>query len=155
MQIEIDIRNYLPHRAPMLMVDMIIAIEKKMVETVFTLKENNIFVQNNFFVEAGLIENAAQTCASIVAKDYFIDENNQEKKNVDLIGFISALKTLKIYKLPVVGSTINTKAVLSSSFITDDYSLCTMNCSTFCDEILLLEGEINLFIQENKSMPPQ
>lgn len=153
MQIEIDIRNYLPHRAPMLMVDLIIAVENKMVETVFTLKENNIFIQKNYFVEAGLIENAAQTCAAIVAKDYFFDENNQEKKDVNLIGFISALKTLKIHKLPLVGSTINTKAILSSSFVTDDYSLCTMICSTFCNEILLLEGEINLFIQDGKSIP--
>lgn len=155
MQTEIDIKNYLPHRAPMLMVDMIVAMDDQMVETVFTLKEENIFIQNNTFVEAGLIENAAQTCSSIVAKGFCVDENNQDKKNVNLIGFISALKTLKIHALPSVGSTINTKAVLSSSFVTDDYSLCTMNCSTFCNEKLLLEGEINLFIQENKSIPSQ
>lgn len=139
----------------MLMVDMIVVMDDQMVETVFTLKEDNIFIQNNTFVEAGLIENAAQTCSSIVARGFYIDENNQDKKNVNLIGFISALKTLKIHGLPSAGSTINTKAVLSSRFVTDDYTLCTMICSTFCNEKLLLEGEINLFIQENKSVPSQ
>lgn len=146
----IDIKNYLPHRPPMLMVDMITTLDDEMVETIFALKEDNIFVQNNTFIEAGLIENAAQTCSSIVAKDFFVDENNQDKEDVNVIGFISALKTMKIHALPAVGKTINTKAVLSSTFVTDDYTLCTMACNTFCEGTLLLEGEINLFIQEKK-----
>lgn len=151
MKVSIDIKHYLPHRAPMLMVDMIVAMDDEMVETVFTLKEDNIFLHNNTFVEAGLIENAAQTCSSIVAKGFYVDENNEDKENVDVIGFISALKTLKIHSLPSVGSTINTTATLASTFVTDDYTLCTMSCKTFCKQELLLEGEINLFIQENKS----
>jgi hypothetical protein len=86
-----------------------------------------------------------------VAKGFYVDENNEDKEDVDVIGFISALKTLKIHSLPKLGSTINTTATLSSTFVTDDYTLCTMSCKTFCEEKLLLEGEINLFIQENKS----
>jgi len=151
MKVSIDIKHYLPHRTPMLMVDMIVAMDSEMVETVFTLKEDNIFLQNNVFVEAGLIENAAQTCSSIVAKGFYVDENNEDKQNVDVIGFISGLKTLKIHSLPKLGSTINTIARLASTFVTDNYTLCTMNCKTLCDEQLLLEGEINLFIQEVKS----
>lgn len=131
---------------------MIVAMDNEMVETIFTLKEGNIFIQNEIFVEAGLIENAAQTCSSIVAKGFYVDENNEDKEDVDVIGFISALKTLKIHSLPSVGNTINTKATLTSTFVTDDYTLCTMNCKTFCNDNLLLEGEINLFIQENKTI---
>ena len=152
MKISIDIKHYLPHRTPMLMVDMIVAMDNEMVETVFTLKEDNIFLQNNIFVEAGLIENAAQTCSSIVAKGFYVDENNQDKEDVDVVGFISAIKTLKIHALPVLRSTINTTATLVSTFVTDDYTLCTMSCKTFCKEELLLEGEINLFIQEVKAV---
>ena len=153
MKVSIDIKHYLPHRTPMLMVDMTVEMTDKMVETVFTPKQDNIFLQNNVFVEAGLIENAAQTCSSIVAKGFYVDENNQDRENVDVIGFISALKILKIHSLPALGSTINTTATLASTFVTDDYTLCTMSCKTFCKEKLLLEGEINLFIQENKSVP--
>lgn len=150
MDTSIDIKNYLPHRFPMLMVDLILIMDEEKVETVFEIKENNIFVQNNFFIEAGLIENAAQTCSSIVAKDYFVDADNKDKEDVDVVGFISAIKTLKIHKLPTVGTTIKTISVLVSKFVTDDYSLCTMSCQTFNNQELLLEGEINLFIQENK-----
>lgn len=147
----IDIKDYLPHKVPMLMVDEYIAIDNQHVETIFEIKKDNIFVQNNIFLEAGLIENAAQTCSSIVGQSYFIDENNQEIKDVVVIGFISTIKSIKIHNLPKVGDTLTTKAVLLSKFITDDYSLCTLSCQTFHKEKLLLEGEINLFLQENSS----
>ncbi|SFB01579.1 Predicted 3-hydroxylacyl-ACP dehydratase, HotDog domain [Flavobacterium swingsii] len=151
MDTTIDIKNYLPHRKPFLMVDMILIMDDEKVETIFEIKSDNIFIQNNTFIEAGLIENAAQTCSSIVAKDYFVDENNEDKSGVDVVGFISAIKSLKIHKLPEVGNTIKTISTLVSKFVTDDYSLCTMSCQTFNNEELLLEGEINLFIQENHS----
>ena len=99
-------------------------------------------------MEAGLIENAAQTCSAIVAKGYYVDENNEDKEDVDVIGFISALKTLKIFALPNIGDTISTVANFVSQFVTDDYTLCTMNCKTTHNGKLLLDGEINLFIQE-------
>ncbi len=147
----VEIKHYLPHRTPMLMVDYVLAIDDEKVETVFEIKTSNLFLQNNFFTETGLIENMAQTCSMIVAKDYFIDKNNNDKKEVDVIGFISAIKTLKIYILPEMGSTIVTKAVLVSKFISDTYSLCTIKCKTFREEEILLEGEITLFIQNNNS----
>ena len=147
----IDIKKYLPHRLPMLMVDFILVMDDEKVETIFEIKKGNIFIQNKVFTEVGLIENAAQTCSSIVAKDYFVDANNQDKENVDVVGFISAIKTLKIHKLPKAGVTIKTIATLVSKFVTNEYSLCTMNCKTFHEEELLLEGEINLFIQANNS----
>ena len=149
MSLKIDIRHYLPHRSPMLMVDWIIAMDSQMVETTFEIKEDNIFVSDEIFSEAGLIENAAQTCSAIVGKGYYEDENAQEKEDADVIGFISAIKTLKIIAMPEIGQTIFTKATLVSQFVGDDYTLCTMSCETFADGKPLLEGEINLFIREN------
>jgi hypothetical protein len=126
-------------------------MDDETVETVFEVKADNIFVENDVFVEAGLIENAAQTCSSIVAKDYFVDENNEDKEDVDVIGFISAIKTLKIHALPKTGNIIITKAKLISKFVTQTYSLCTMDCRIFHNGQLMLEGEINLFIQEQSN----
>ena len=148
----VDIQNYLPHRAPMLMVDLILDIDANFVETTFLIKENNIFVQNNVFIEAGLIENTAQTCSSIVGKKYFFDEDGTENENVNVIGFISALKNVKIHSLPKVGDTIITKANLVSKFAGDDYTLCTMSCQSLVEDQILLECEINLFIQKTVSI---
>ena len=148
----VDIQNYLPHRAPMLMVDLILEIDANFVETIFLIQEDNIFVDNNIFIEAGLIENTAQTCSSIVGKKYFFEEDGTENENVNVLGFISALKNLKIHSLPKVGDTIITKATLDSKFTGDDYTLCTMNCESVLGDQLLLECEINLFIQKTVSV---
>ncbi|WP_291149081.1 ABC transporter permease [Flavobacterium sp. UBA7680] len=148
----VDIQNYLPHRAPMLMVDLILDIDANFVKTTFLIKEDNIFVQNNVFIEAGLIENTAQTCSSIVGKKYFFDEDGTENENVNVIGFISALKNVKIHSLPKVGDTIITKANLVSKFAGDDYTLCTMSCQSSVEDQILLECEINLFIQKTVSV---
>jgi 3-hydroxymyristoyl/3-hydroxydecanoyl-(acyl carrier protein) dehydratase len=148
----VDIQNYLPHRAPMLMVDLILDIDANFVETIFLIKEDNIFVENNVFIEAGLIENTAQTCSAIVGKKYFFDEDGTENENVNVIGFISALKNVKIHALPKVGDTIITKADLVSKFAGDNYTLCTMNCKSSVEDQLLLECEINLFIQKTVSV---
>ncbi|MDP5198478.1 ABC transporter permease [Flavobacterium sp. DG2-3] len=148
----VDIQNYLPHRAPMLMVDLILNIDSNSVETVFLIKGDNIFVQNNVFIEAGLIENTAQTCSAIVGKKYFFDDNGLENENVNVIGFISALKNVKIHALPKVGGTVMTKADLVSKFTGDDYTLCTMSCKSLVEDQILLECEINLFIQKTISV---
>lgn len=151
MNTAVDIQNYLPHRAPMLMVDLILTIDSNFVETVFLIKEDNIFVENDVFIEAGLIENTAQTCSSIVGKKYFFDEDGTENENVNVIGFISALKNVKIHSLPKVGDTIITRANLVSKFVGDDYTLCTMSCQSSVEDQILLECEINLFIQKTIS----
>lgn len=146
---KIDITGYLPHRAPFLMVDFITALDEEKVETEFSILPDNIFVDSNgFFNESGLVENAAQTCAAIVAKRYFVDDEDQEKEGANVVGFISAIKTLQILSLPESGAILRTTSHLVSKFVTDDYSLCTMACKTFAGERLLLEGEINLFIQQ-------
>ncbi len=146
----IDIKKYLPHRAPMLMVDDILSINDHEVVTSFKITKGNLFLKSNIFVESGLIENAAQTCSAIVAQPLFTSTKRFLKKDLKVLGFISAIKNLKVHQLPKTGSLLQTKAVLGSRFDTDDYALCTMFCTTFQKDNLLFEAEINLFIQEEK-----
>jgi 3-hydroxyacyl-[acyl-carrier-protein] dehydratase len=146
----IDIKHYLPHREPMLMVDFIYELSNQSVKTVFEIKEGNLFVENGVFAEIGLIENAAQTCSSIVGQSFFLDDNHELKEGVEVIGFISGIKKIKVLGLPKLGETINTSATLASRFDADGYSICTMLCEIHKNEKLLFEAEINLFIQEKK-----
>ena len=146
----IHINNFLPHRAPMLMVDVLEEITATSVTSVFQIKKENIFVENNHFSEVGLIENAAQTCSSIVGQTFFLTNNNEIKENVKVVGFISGIKKAKVSMLPKVNHTIKTSATLISRFDSNGYSICTMKCESFQEKNLLLEAEINLFIQEVK-----
>ncbi|TYA73947.1 ABC transporter permease [Seonamhaeicola marinus] len=145
----IDITNFLPHRIPFLMVDNVISISDDHVKTEFTIPENCIFLEEGLLNEAGLIENAAQTCSSIVGKSYF-DEDDTKGEGNKLIGFISAIKKVTISELPAQGTTIETIANLVSRFDTDTYSISTLECKIILEGKQLLSGVMNLFIQELK-----
>lgn len=139
------IAPFLPHRAPMLMVTHIVNLDEVSVTTEFDIEPDNIFVQaDGFFSAPGLVENAAQTCASIVARTYFSDQEPQKS----VMGFISAIKTLEILELPKAGCRIVTKATLVSNFAGEGYFLSTMDCETFYRETPLVKGRLNLYIQE-------
>ncbi|UPS92747.1 ABC transporter permease [Bizionia sp. M204] len=145
----LDIAKFLPHRPPFLMVDHVLSIDDEHVSTSFTIKPDCIFNENGVFNEAGLVENAAQTCSSIVGKSFF-NEDDIEGKGTKLIGFISAIKKVSIKSCPKVGNKIVTSATLKSRFDTDEYSICTINCIITLEHIELLSCELNLVIQELK-----
>lgn len=137
---DINIQEYLPHREPLLMVDGIIELCKEKVITRFSIQADNIFLFNNQLQESGLIENMAQTCASIVGQSFFDDQSNDTK----VIGFITSIKKVNIFSLPHLGQEIITKAKLVSQY----ENICNVSCETFCEDELLGTAEINLFIQE-------
>ncbi|GEN68347.1 MULTISPECIES: ABC transporter permease [Chryseobacterium] len=139
----INIHNFLPHREPMLMADHILELTKEKVVTSFEIKEENIFVHNNEFVEAGLIENLAQTCSSILGQSFF--ENPEADTKV--IGFITNIKKIEVFALPKVGDKIISRASLVSQF----ENICHIFCETFNHDELLIRADISLFIQEVKS----
>lgn len=144
MSTSIEIKHFLPHREPMLMVDLITHIDSKSVETTFVVPEDCIFVEDKCFSESGLIENAAQTCSAIVAQDYFSDG----KQPVNLVGFIGAIKKLTIQKLPFVHQKLISKAMLISKMDTGDFVLCLIHCRVFLEGKIIMETEMNLFIKD-------
>ncbi|WP_335965157.1 ABC transporter permease [Galbibacter sp. PAP.153] len=141
----IDITQFLPHRKPFLFVDKVQLLEAEKVTTSFHIKKDCIFIDNNYFTEIGLIENAAQTCSAIVGKSYYDND-----LNVKLIGFISAIKNVKVYKLPKVNTKITSKASQKNRYDFEEHSISTLQCNIF-DEVKteLLSCEINLFIQKS------
>lgn len=145
----INIHNFLPHRSPMLMVDMVRELTANNVKTDFVITDDNIFCENGFFSEFGLIENAAQTCSTIVAKSYFENDDYENKNQKNVIGFISSIKSIKLFALPETGQKIETTSTLLSRFETELYNTCTMSCKTYRNHELLMECELNLFIKAN------
>ncbi len=98
-----DITAYIPQRAPFVMVDDVLEANEKVSKTSFEIKEGNLFVQDGVFTTPGLVENMAQTVAA--GAGY----NAQQKGKDVSVGYIGALKNLKIDKLPKVGDTIETQ----------------------------------------------
>ncbi|MBL4745654.1 MAG: ABC transporter permease [Flavobacteriaceae bacterium] len=144
---KVDIKKFLPHRAPMIMIDEYFVIDKKTIGTYFTIKEGTIFVEKGQFSEAGLVENIAQSCSINVGQTYFGPEDKEN--NSDVIGFISSIKYIHIYKIPAVNDTLTSFATLLSRYDGDDFSICTMKGEITCNEVKILDCELKLFIQRN------
>lgn len=136
----INIHHFLPHREPMLMVDFILELTPEKVATSFEIKPENIFVQNNKLLEAGLIEHSAQTSSSIFGQSFFGNPDTPTK----VIGFITNIKKIEIFEFPKVGEKIISKASLISKY----ENICQVFCETFLGEKLLIRTEMSLFIQE-------
>ena len=97
-----QITDYIPQRAPMVMIDAILVCDHLSIRTSFDIKNANIFLTNGKFSESGLLENFAQSAAAMVGFDC-------HQKNLPVpLGFIGGISKVKIFHHPVVGQTIYT-----------------------------------------------
>lgn len=143
----IDFKNFLPHREPMLMVSKLVSITETSVHTEFVITSDCVFVENNHLSETGLIENAAQTCSAIVGQSYFEKDDLTGEGN-KLVGYISAIKKVEIFSLPTLNATITTKASLVSRYDTGSVTMCSIDCSTFNNDELIVACTLNFLIHE-------
>ncbi|MBK7285770.1 MAG: hypothetical protein IPI95_00925 [Flavobacteriales bacterium] len=90
---EFDIRKFLPHRAPMLMVDELVTLDVRSASCRFHVTDSCLFVKDGELSGAGLIEHAAQTSTAVVGRRFF----PEAKAGVPvLLGFISAVKNIEM-----------------------------------------------------------
>ena len=61
---KIDIHELLPQQEPFVMVDTLTFFNEKETSTTFTVREDNIFVEDGVLNECAIAENIAQTCAA-------------------------------------------------------------------------------------------
>lgn len=98
-----NIENYIPQRAPFIMIDALGEMNNSFAETVFTIREGHLFVNDGTFAEPGLVENMAQTAAA--ATGYLASLEGKPAP----MGFIGALKNLSVKALPQTGDTITSR----------------------------------------------
>jgi hypothetical protein len=85
------------------MIDRLVSCDKIVTETELTVREDNLFFQDGFLREPGIVENIAQTCAARMG--YINRINGDDVK----IGFIGGIKALKIGQFPSLGERLNTR----------------------------------------------
>ena len=114
------ITDFVPQRGSMLMINSLIEAGEDHATSEFAIEGDNVFVENDIFREAGLIENIAQTAAAHVGYHYY-----NKQKPVPL-GFIAAIKHLEIYSLPRVHTSITTRIKVTNRIF----------------EVTLIEGKV-------------
>jgi 3-hydroxymyristoyl/3-hydroxydecanoyl-(acyl carrier protein) dehydratase len=133
-----EIRNLIPQKEPMIMVDGL--IEHNNLQTISRLivTKNNLFCKDGFFHEPGLIENMAQTAA--LRSGYEAQLKNETPK----IGFIGSLKNITIHHLPKDSDELNTKITVLNEL----FQALIIRCEVFVSKNLIAEGEMTIFLKE-------
>ena len=108
----IDIHELLPQQEPFVMISSLVRFDMQTTVTETIVSADNLFVEDGVFTAPGIVENIAQTCAARIGyvNKYIL------KKGIQL-GFIGAIRDLKVKDLPKVGDTITTTiSVIDSVF---------------------------------------
>ena len=108
----IDIDELLPQQEPFVMISSLVRFDMQTTVTETVVSADNLFVEDGVFTAPGIVENIAQTCAARIGyvNKYIL------KKGIQL-GFIGAIRDLKVKDLPKVGDTITTTiSVIDSVF---------------------------------------
>ena len=123
------------------MVDKLISAADKKTISGLTIRADNIFVANNVFTEPGIIENIAQSAALGVG--YVCSIKNEKVP----LGFIGAVKNLRIFDLPATCDEITTE-------IQVDYEVFEATLITgkvFCNNMLFAQCEMKIFLKSDLS----
>ena len=133
-----DVTSLIPQREPMIMIDKIINHSDEKTVTSFTIRKNNIFVEEDFFQSSGLMENIAQSSAARMGMETI----KHAKK--PLLGYIASIKDLSINRLPKIGETILTDIVQTNQInnIIVIMGICKI------DDIVVSSCELKVFIEE-------
>jgi 3-hydroxymyristoyl/3-hydroxydecanoyl-(acyl carrier protein) dehydratase len=128
----------LPQKPPFVMIDKLIDTDKNSTTSGLKITNDNIFVKDNKFYEAGIIENIAQTAAIRMGYECMINKTDVP------IGFIGAVKNFNLYELPELNQEIKTTITIESTI----FSLTLISGKVMCNNKIIADCEMKIFIQE-------
>lgn len=104
------VENLIPQKPPFVMVDALLEYSENKIQSGLLLSEENIFVKNQVFQEAGIIEHMAQSVALYTGYQYYL--KNQKAPT----GYIGSIKKADIFQLPVTGQHLTSKVKVLQEF---------------------------------------
>lgn len=126
-----DIEQYIPQRKPFVFIDTIDEVSATTARTRFTVTDDCVLVSEGILPLSGLMENAAQTCA--------VRAGNK-------IGYIGAVKQMKATRLPRIGETLRTEAVVAQEVL----NICLMDVVTYVEEEQIASTTLKIATIENE-----
>ncbi|UPZ16834.1 hypothetical protein [Flavobacterium humidisoli] len=104
------VENLLPQKLPFVMVDAMHSYSETSLVSGLEIQQDNIFVSNDVFLEAGLVEHMAQSVALHTGYQYFL------KNEIAPTGYIGSIKEIEIKKLPKLSDTIQSEVTILQEF---------------------------------------
>lgn len=130
-----DILLFIPQRAPFVMVDKLLYADEIIATGVFTVTADNIFFENGFFNEAGLLENIAQTVAA--SRGY----KQQKENNPVAGGYIAGVKNFEVFLLPVLNDMIKTEIAVTGKM----FNMTAIFGKVLLNDRLVAQCEMKIF----------
>ena len=104
------VENLLPQKFPFVMVDKMYSFTETSLISGLNIQKDNIFINDNTFLEAGLIEHMAQSVALHTGYQFFLKNENAPT------GYIGSIKEIEIKKLPQVNNNIQSTVTILQEF---------------------------------------
>lgn len=126
-----DINTWIPQRSPFVFIDTIVEVSAQHAITQYTVSETCPLMENGCLSLAGLMENAAQSCA---VRAGFSGGNR--------IGYIGAIKQMKATRLPKAGERLTTEVLLLQEVL----NISLIECKTRLGEEIIATTTLKLAI---------
>lgn len=137
---EIDIKEILPQRKPMLMIDCLCEWSETEATTEFEIREDNIFLNEDGSVRAeAMLENVAQTCAARIG--YY---NKYVLHLPVAIGYIGEIKNCEILGTPRVGDVLVTKIKVEQEF----FGVSLIEAEVNCRGSVLVKAKMKIAVKD-------
>jgi predicted hotdog family 3-hydroxylacyl-ACP dehydratase len=133
-----NILSVIPQRSPIVMVDTLLHCDGTTTKTGFRVRDSNIFHENDFLRESGLVENIAQTAAA--GAGFTARQMGQPAP----VGYIGAIQNLQIFALPKTGDLLETEVILAHKV----FDVSFINGSIRCGDLLIAKCEMKIFISK-------
>ena len=118
------------------MIDALLFSDDTITRCGFRVRADNVFTINGVFVEAGLLENMAQTAA---ARAGYI--SRLENKPVE-IGYIGAVKNLEIFGLPNTNDELISETQIKETV----FNMSMITGKVWCKDKLMAQCELKIFM---------
>jgi predicted hotdog family 3-hydroxylacyl-ACP dehydratase len=134
-----DVERYLPHRPPFVMIDSISydAADASRASAGFHIRQDNVLVRDGKLTAGGLVENMAQAAGAATGV------RTTAGGETPGLGFIGALKNLKVDALPGVGETLRTDV----TFVHQVMNALIVEARVSSDSKPLASCELKIFLQ--------
>lgn len=131
-----NILTLIPHRPPFVMIGELLFADGQSTRTSYRVSPDNLFVENEKWNEAGLLENIAQTVAA--GAGYMAQKRNEAVQ----VGFIGAVKNFTVVDLPRVGDELVTETTITDSV----FNMVVVRGNVRHNDTLIASCEMNIFI---------
>jgi len=126
------VKALIPQKEPFVMVDELLQYTEENLRSRFKVNPANLFVENSYFVESGIIEHMAQSVALHTGYQFFLLNKDAPT------GYIGSIKNVEIIQLPKIGQSIESNVEIIQEF----NGVTLVEIEVFCEGKIIAKSQM-------------